>query len=213
MPHIAAQRLQHCADLPSALENILERGLELTGATLGNVQLMDWNGGWLEIAAQRGFDDEFLTFFRRVRAADGSACGRALRAGEPIVIEDVTADAEFAFCRNVMLRAGVRAVQSTPLISSSGALVGVLSTHFPVPHRPAVDQMGAVAALARLAATAIIQQRARGRIADEPGGDIASAIARSEQVIKATQMQVERSRAAVQRSEALLRRTEPRDNE
>jgi GAF domain-containing protein len=34
----------------------------------------------------------------------------------------------------VLLRAGARSVQSTPMISSSGHLVGIVSTHFGEPH-------------------------------------------------------------------------------
>jgi K+-sensing histidine kinase KdpD len=37
---------------------------------------------------------------------------------------------------DMLLHAGVRAVQSTPLISSTGNVLGVLSTHFAAPHRP-----------------------------------------------------------------------------
>src|SRR5215510_590763 len=55
------------------------QGLELSGTALGNIQLMDWSTGCLTIAAQRGFSNEFLRFFHRVTAEDGSACGRAVR--------------------------------------------------------------------------------------------------------------------------------------
>src|SRR5215469_5724901 len=36
----------------------------------------------------------------------------------------------------MQLKAGVRAVQSTPLISRSGAIIGMFSTHYKLPHRP-----------------------------------------------------------------------------
>ena len=44
---------------------------------LGNVQLIDWTVGYLEIVAYQGFSDEFLHCFWRVSQLDGSACGRA----------------------------------------------------------------------------------------------------------------------------------------
>jgi GAF domain-containing protein len=89
MPELLMQRLQHCCDLRSVLDCVLSWSLELTGTALGNVQLMDWKTGYLTIAAQRGFDNEFLSFFRLVNAEDGSACGRAKRKRGSIVIEDV----------------------------------------------------------------------------------------------------------------------------
>jgi len=160
MPHLLARRLDCCFGLQSVLDCVLSRSLELTGAILGNLQLMDWNTGFLSIAAQRGLNDQFLNFFHRVKAEDGSACGRAIRERSSIVIEDVLFDAQFAFCRDIALEAGVRAVQSTPLISSSGAFLGVVSTHFPARHRPLDREMQALKVVGQLAANTLIRQRA-----------------------------------------------------
>jgi hypothetical protein len=48
------------------------------------------------------------------------------------VVSNVATDPVFgeSDSRNVLLRANVHAVQSTPLISTSGRLIGVLSTHY-----------------------------------------------------------------------------------
>src|SRR5215470_10834749 len=111
------------------LDWLLHKGVDLSQTSFGNVQLMSWTAGYLEIKAQRGFDDAFLRFFERVRIEDGSACARALQNREAIVIEDIMVDEAFSPCREAVSNAGVRAVQSTPIISSSGALLGVMSTH------------------------------------------------------------------------------------
>ncbi|MBD2200652.1 MULTISPECIES: GAF domain-containing protein [Calothrix] len=47
----------------------------------------------------------------------------------------IEADAKFAPQRAIAKAAGYRAVQSTPLTSRTGNLVGVLSTHFHEPRR------------------------------------------------------------------------------
>src|SRR5262249_22759804 len=62
--------------------------------------------------------------------------------------------------RIIAIRAGFRAVQSTPLISSSGAFVGVLSTHFPAAHRPTQGELKILKRVGELTANAIIRQRA-----------------------------------------------------
>jgi GAF domain-containing protein len=61
-----------------------------------------------------------------------STCGTAARLGSRVIIEDVTQSKIFAgqAALKVLLDAGVRAVQSTPLLSSSGKLLGMISTHF-----------------------------------------------------------------------------------
>ena len=166
MPDVLKQRLQECTDTESVLACALSRTLELSGTELGNIQLMDWSTGELAIAAQHGFDDEFLNFFRRVRAEDGSACGRVLRTRRPVAIVDVLFDPEYVPCRAAALKAGFRAVRSAPLISDGGELVGVLSTHFATAHRSDSSEIELMQRVAELTANAIVYHRARVRLTD-----------------------------------------------
>jgi two-component sensor histidine kinase len=147
--------------LDRVLGEILDAAIELTGADKGNIQLLE-PSNTLVIAAQRGFKDEFLTFFARVEDTS-SVCGVALNAGEQIVEADVETSDVFAGTEGlgVMLRAGVRAVQSTPLMGSAGKVVGMISTHFARPHRPAQADLAAVALLAGLAADHLEHAEAR----------------------------------------------------
>jgi hypothetical protein len=55
---------------PVDLDWLLDRSLDLSRAGFGNIQLMNWRAGYLEIKAQRGFQDEFLNFFERVKLED-----------------------------------------------------------------------------------------------------------------------------------------------
>jgi PAS domain S-box-containing protein len=135
----ASSRLWQAKSLRDGLEIILSATIELMKADYGNVQLLD--GGVLKIAAQRGFEREFLEFFREVSAHDDCACGRALRSGDRIVIEDVDADAAFAPFRAVARNAGYRAVQTTPLIARDGRPQGMISTHWVAPHRAGEQEL------------------------------------------------------------------------
>ena len=126
MRSLLFEQLQKCPDIASVLDCVLDRSLELSGARFGNVQLMDWRLGYLEIKAQRGFQSEFLNFFDRVKVEHGSVCARALRNREATVIDDIMVDEPFSPYRDIAYRAGIRAVQSVPLVSSSGAALGVL---------------------------------------------------------------------------------------
>jgi GAF domain-containing protein len=120
----------------SVLEEGLEDALSMLHADLGNVQVVDPVSGALKIAVQAGFSEEFLEYFASVDS-DESACGRAARQCAQTVIPDVTTDPKFAPHRGIAAASRFRAVQSTPLMDSNGRLIGVLSTHFPRPHRPA----------------------------------------------------------------------------
>ena len=121
--------------LGALLDGVLEFALTLLHAERGNVQLADPATGVLRIAAQRGFDPEFMEYFAAV-TDDGSACGRAARQHAQVVITDVTTDPGFAPHREIALASGFRAVQSTPLVNRAGHLVGMLSTHYPRPTTP-----------------------------------------------------------------------------
>ena len=129
-------RLWRTTSLRAGLEEMLSATLGLLSATKGTVQLFDPELGVLRIAAQRGFEDTFLDHFREVAATDDSACAIALRTGQRYIVEDSELDATFARYRKEARAAGIRAMQSTPLVDRTGAPLGVFSTYFPEPRRP-----------------------------------------------------------------------------
>lgn len=134
------QELHTATAAPVLLDRALEGAMALLGADLGNVQIRHPSDGALTIATSSGFDSEFLEYFAVV-ADNSSACGRAARQRSPTVIVDVNEDPAFAPHREIAAASGFRAVQSTPIVDAAGGLHGVISTHFPRPHRPSSGQM------------------------------------------------------------------------
>jgi hypothetical protein len=114
------------------LERALDGAMSLMGADFGNVQLRDRRSGELRIAAQVGFGEDFLEHFAAV-ADDGSACGRAASRRAQVVVADVSTDEAFEPHRRIAAASGFRAVLSTPIVSPTGRLIGVVSTHFREP--------------------------------------------------------------------------------
>ena len=150
--NLASSRLWRCSTLVEGLEAVLDGAIETMGASMGNVQLLDPELRVLRIAAQRGFKEPFLSFFAEVSAADQSACGRALKSGEQIIISDVEADSGFESMRHVAREAGFRAVQSTSLLGRSGIALGILSTYFSDIHAPTQQELRRLDLYARQAA-------------------------------------------------------------
>jgi PAS domain S-box-containing protein len=134
--HALSARLLASDDLGTALNDVLENAIRTSGADLGNIQLYNPQIGALEIVAQRGFRQDFLDYFRTVRVDEGSACAQAMQSGTRVILEDVERDPAYEPHRHVAAAAGYRAVQSTPLTSRRGSVLGMLSTHFRTPHRP-----------------------------------------------------------------------------
>ncbi len=156
----SSARLQTAPDLQAALEEILQSSMRLMRADFGNVQLYDAEQQVLRLAALHGFDEPFVETFRVVGANDDTACGRSIRGGARVVIEDVERDELYAPYRDVAAAAGYRGVQSTPLYDREGALLGVLSTHWRAPHRPSEQELLTLDLYARQAINFITRARA-----------------------------------------------------
>jgi PAS domain S-box-containing protein len=133
--HELSTRLLEVSGLQPLLEEVLDAAIALQGADFGNIQVLDAETRALVIAAQRGFQADFLEYFARV-SDTAATCGRAMKLRARVIIEDVESDPVFAPHRPIAASAGFRAVQSTPLFSRSGEFLGMLSTHFREPHRP-----------------------------------------------------------------------------
>ena len=123
-------------ELGKVLQEVIDAAIAITGSDMGNLQLLD-NSGELKIIAHRGFEQPSLDFFNSVHEGQ-TACGTALMLCQRVIIEDVAESAVFTGspAREAVLASGARAVQSTPICSRSGHLLGMLSTHYKTPRRP-----------------------------------------------------------------------------
>jgi len=158
---VGAQCARADFDFAAGLNAILDAAIAITGADKGHLQLFDDRSGTLTIAAQRGFAEPFVRSFAKMSAAE-TASGTAMMSGERVIVEDVTQSEIFAGrpALGVLLEADVRAVQSTPLMSSRSKVMGIISTHFSKPHRPADRELGMLDLLARQAADYLERQEA-----------------------------------------------------
>jgi PAS domain S-box-containing protein len=143
-------------------QEVLDAAITLTGADKGTFQLYDPTTETMKIVAQTGFSPSFLEFFAEVRAGETAVCGTAMLTQDRVLVENVEENPIFEGSRalDVLQGEGVWAVQSTPLISRNGQLLGILSTHFDRIHVPAERELRMVDILARQAADAIVRKQA-----------------------------------------------------
>src|SRR6478609_2925572 len=106
-----------------------------------------------------GFNPSFLNFFRD--DTQFSSCRQSIDLQQRVIVEDVRKSAIFVGTPSLkaMVEAKVLAVQSTPLISSAGHALGVLSTHFSSPSRPTEQEIRLMDLLARQAADYLERKR------------------------------------------------------
>jgi PAS domain S-box-containing protein len=145
--------------LPTLLQAVVDAAIDVTDADMANLQLYDEASGSLRIAAQRGFEAPFLEHFAVV--SDGeTACGEAMRRREQVIVDDVATSPLFdARSLGVLVGAGVRAVQSTLMVSREGRLLGVISTHWRERRRPDAERLRSLEIVARQAADALEHRR------------------------------------------------------
>jgi len=141
------------------LTKILDAAVEGTDADMGNIQLLDSRSGQLHIHVQRGFEPRFLEFFNSVHMGQ-AACGTAMQTAKRVIVADVANSPIFRSSASleIMLDAGVRSVQSTPLVGKSGRIWGMLSTHYRTLRRPRKGDLQLIDYLADWAAALLEAQ-------------------------------------------------------
>jgi PAS domain S-box-containing protein len=143
----------HRGNLNSILTETLDAALATSKADFGDIQLLDPQSKELFIEVQHGFPDWWLDYWNKVLGGRGT-CSAALRQRKHIIVENVEQSPIFVGTSGlaIHLKAGVRAVQSTPMVSTSGKLVGMFSTHYKTPHRPDDHTLELLDMLAKYAA-------------------------------------------------------------
>jgi PAS domain S-box-containing protein len=152
--------IAHEVDLAGLYEKIMDAAVAITRSDFASMQEFHphrGNVGELKLLTFRGFNPAAAEFWRWVGANSACQCGVAYRTLERVVVPDVEA-CEFmkgSADLKSFIATGIRSAQSTPLLSRTGKLVGMLSTHWATPHQSSERDLRFVDVLARLAADLI----------------------------------------------------------
>lgn len=148
------------ADVESLYEKLIDAAASIMRSDFASMQQYYPHlgaRGELKLLGHRGFTPEAAKFWAWVRADSSCTCGVAINRRERVIAADVEAAAFMAGTadQEQLLEAGIRAVQSTPLMSRGGELVGMISTHWKLCHEPSARDLRLFDILARLAADLI----------------------------------------------------------
>ncbi|MBU8977841.1 GAF domain-containing protein [Lysobacter sp. MMG2] len=122
-------------DIGPLYAQILEAAMTIMRAQFASLQRVDRNGE-LQLLASSGFHPESARYWQVITMESASSCAQTLRERDRFFIADAEEAAELVGAGNLAeyRRSGIRAMQSTPLISRKGKLVGVISTHWREPY-------------------------------------------------------------------------------
>ncbi len=145
-------------------EKILEAAVAIMRSDFASMQILHpegGNGGELRLLANLGFSSEVEKLWKCVTIDSESSCAAALRVGSRAIITDVTkTDWLPAASRDAYLQSGIVAMQSTPLLSRAGRIVGMISTYWAKRHEPSERDLRLFDIIARQAADLIERKRA-----------------------------------------------------
>jgi PAS domain S-box-containing protein len=144
-------------NLDALYERVLDAAIRLMSADMGSMQKYDPEQDQLRLLVSRGFHPESSALWERVNRGSPTSCGMALSVGRRVVVPDIECSDFMAGSADldVSRRAGIRAMHSTPLVSRSGRLLGMISTHWQKPHSPTEHDLRTLDVLARQAADLI----------------------------------------------------------
>ncbi|MGF7148142.1 signal transduction histidine kinase/CheY-like chemotaxis protein [Sphingomonas zeicaulis] len=139
---------------------IVDAAVTITGSQFGTMQLLcpaddpSGHGGELQLLAQHGLSPAAIGFWQWVSPAAYSSCTLALKFGQRAIIPDFEAWSDIAATPDLdaFREAGIRSAQTTPLLSRSGKLLGMISTHWSMPHQPSERDLRMLDIVARQAA-------------------------------------------------------------
>lgn len=161
LAQVSAQ-LIHESDAEALHEKILDTAMAIMRADFASMQMLHPERGELQLLAYRGFSPTAASFWEWVRPDSGSTCGVALATGDRSIVEDIEHSDFMADTEDLgtYRQTGIRAVQSTPLVSRTGRLLGMISTHWRTPHRSTERELGLLDVLARQASDLIERKQA-----------------------------------------------------
>lgn len=165
LQRISSQFLEQ-NDTQRLYSEIVEAARGLMKSDASSIQMLDTETHELVMLAGTGVDAEGGEFWHRVTVESSSSCGESLRTGRRSIIPDVEKWASAAGSKDLehFRRNRLRALQSTPLISRSGHMVGMISTHWKEPRTPSEHELRLLDVLARQAADLIERQAAADKL-------------------------------------------------
>ena len=161
-----ATQLINALGTEALYERILDAATSIMNSDFASIQMFYPDRGALRLLSHRGYNDDSVRRWRWVYPGTRSTYGEALRTGQRVAVEDVRV-CDFISDPDDLeeyLGEGIHAGQTTPLVSRSGTLLGMVSTHWREPHKMSATEFTALDILARMAADLIERSRAEERL-------------------------------------------------
>jgi len=129
------RRLLLMSDAPEQFAAVLKALCEVLDTDKAQVYLFDAATDCLQSAADVGLSESVRMAWRTTTSGVG-ASGMAFKENHAIIIQDTEQDERYAGWRDFTRAAGVRSMESRPLVNMKGEVFGVLAVYFSQPRIP-----------------------------------------------------------------------------
>jgi len=172
----AASRLQELStrfirggeSIESLYEHILDAAIAVMEADVATIQLAvrGEDDIVLELVGQRGLHPDSARYWQRVGRHTTSSCGEAFARRARFAVYDIESWNAVHGTTDLdeYRRSGIRAMQSMPLFSRSGEVIGMISTHWRTPHTATPAELDTFEVLARQTADLIERERSEAEL-------------------------------------------------
>ena len=154
-------------DIQALYSKILDAAVAIMRSQFASMQMLHPERGpvgglgELKLLSARGYTDAALKQFEWVGPRMNTSCGVSLRTGLRTIIPDVETCEELGpELLAAFLQTNIRSMQTTPLISRTGQLLGMITTHWSEPHEPSLRDLRLMDILARQAADLLERTKA-----------------------------------------------------
>lgn len=171
----ATQRLQEVSTQligegnPDALYGqIMDAAMAIMRSQYASIHMYFPDRGDLRLMGYRGFNLQAAEFWEWVSPASENTCGMALRTGERVVVRNIEGCDWMAGSDDqaIYVQTGIHAAQTTPLVSRTGRMLGMISTYWRQPHQASERDLRLLDVLARQAADLIERSHAEEALRD-----------------------------------------------
>jgi PAS domain S-box-containing protein len=166
--HQISTQLTQASNPEALYEKILEAATTIMRSDFASMQMLCPERGELRLLAHRGFDPAAAARWEWVRPGSGTSCSMAMDSGCRSIVPDIELNDFIARSADLepLRQTGIRAMQSTPLFSRAGGLLGMISTHWRRSHEPSERDLRLLDVVARQAADLIERRQAELALAE-----------------------------------------------
>ena len=148
-----------------ALDTLVRAVEEQAGhKALASILLMDEDGKRLMHGSAPSLPQSYCAAIDGIVIGPNvGSCGTAACSGEPVVVEDIASDPQWADFKELALAHGLRACWSVPILSQDKTVLGTFAVYYPEPRGPAPNDREVVETFLRTAAIIIERYRQHRR--------------------------------------------------